>query len=301
MNNLLYMLTSGELQVSFPPEGARASKLSQVLGEGRTSIAKCSMQRTSSRVPQGRIERMGSLIGWSAPHITARPNAYTVRASRDSVLMSLSRQELAMILEKHPQDAHIFKKATDHANKMINPIKRVGSNSLAAGAPGPPEVVPSATVAGGETGETALKTDRRCSTTEMTQMLQLKDKVRSAGKESSVGRAPKQRDSSCRDTSSGRESINEFDGDQHIREAAESGWLLPRKSKELRLSRSKTTSIALGDMSLEGKFALLLDELVSLKSKVTCLQTSTTKSFDEVAALRKLISSRPSTAQSSSW
>ena len=96
-----YILISGELQVTFPPEGARLSKLAAMLGDSGLNMVKAaSNQRTSQRIPQGRIERMGSLIGWGAHHGLPRPLAYTAAAVRDSSLLSVSRSKLVEVLRR---------------------------------------------------------------------------------------------------------------------------------------------------------------------------------------------------------
>jgi CRP-like cAMP-binding protein len=121
----VYILVDGELRLTFPPEGAQLTKLALILGDNAAQIKQSNAgQRSSQRIPQGRVERIGSLVGWGAPHGQARPLAYTAVASRDTSLLSISRDQLAAVLSKYPQEAVIFKRASDHAARLINPVKR---------------------------------------------------------------------------------------------------------------------------------------------------------------------------------
>ena len=120
-----YILLAGEIKVSFPPGGNKLSKLATLLGEGSAKLQGASGgHRTSQRVPQGRIERMGSLIGWGPPNGIGVPLAYTANGGRDSSLLSISRTALGALLDAHPLEASIFKRASDHAAKLINPVKK---------------------------------------------------------------------------------------------------------------------------------------------------------------------------------
>jgi hypothetical protein len=71
----------------------------------------------------------GSLIGWGPPHGSAKPLTYQAAGGRDSALLSLPRKRLAEIIDAHPHEAIIFMKASEHADKLINPDKRLGAGS----------------------------------------------------------------------------------------------------------------------------------------------------------------------------
>lgn len=294
-----YMLQSGELKVTFPPEGARVSKLSLVLGEGRASIAKGSMmQRSSTRIPQGRIERIGSLIGWSAPHGEPRPLAYTVRASLDSSLYSIRRQDLATILDHHPLDASIFKMAVEHASKLINPIKRCtsrasnSSESSTTALHKPSDSSSSSSSPDADSFKSSdsgsfkqdsaevmhdLKADRRCSTTEMMQGMGNVSCGAPAGgakrktKSSNAPYTPDQPDDPQREDA--------------LRDAAASGWL--RGEAAVTASRRTTghiaswedasTSGSIAGGCVESLLAKILDDLTVLKAKMSVLEAGSSK------------------------
>ena len=180
LSDQFYVLQSGELKVSFPPDGNHVSKLSLILGEGRAAIAKGSMmQRNSTRIPQGRIDRIGSLIGWSAPYGEQRPLAYQVRATIDSSLLSIRRIQVAELLNKHPHDVPVFKAAVEHATKLLNPVKRgvalpVANASLAASNDRRSSVASTSETAdnsfsssGSVMDNVELRADRRCSTSDI--------------------------------------------------------------------------------------------------------------------------------------
>jgi len=121
--NLMYILTSGELQVSFPPTTAEL-KVKNVLGEEGHGAYMASSQSMSKRVPHGRVERPGSLIGFQAPFGPPKPILCSVRAYSRSTFFAVTRVALAEVLRNHPNDAPIFMKAMEHAARLLNPDKR---------------------------------------------------------------------------------------------------------------------------------------------------------------------------------
>ena len=124
VSRFFYILKDGELKLTFPPESSTLSKVNALLGEGDHIMQNAvNGRRASRRVPQGRIERTGSLIGWAPPHATLQPLAYTVVGARDSNLLAISRAALATILDLHPTDSPLFRAASEHAAKLINPVK----------------------------------------------------------------------------------------------------------------------------------------------------------------------------------
>lgn len=275
-----YILQSGEMHVSFPPDGARVSKLSLILGESRMSIAKSSMMhKCSSRIPQGRIERIGSLIGWSAPHAEPRPHAYMVRASRDSELLSIQRNELAQILTKHELDAPIFKNAADHANKLINPIKRSTAARDSSGRPS------TSSVDNQDAGDAPLKADRRCSTNEVTRK-ELSNGSAHAGSQFRK-RGNTKSDGDVQD-------LGQQEQEGALREAERNGWL---PSGESSAKRSSLVKEGVAFPYNQASVASLHEEVVALKDAVVALQSMVAKSMDESMALRssfKRLASKPS-------
>ena len=80
------------------------------------------------RFPQGRIERMGTLVGWSSPFGTLSPSSYTVRALVQSECLSISRADFRSVLTNFPGDAACFARAAEHAAKTLIPVKTLKSN-----------------------------------------------------------------------------------------------------------------------------------------------------------------------------
>jgi len=251
VSKLYYILMHGELQVTFPPEGAKLSKLSLILGEGERTIKAAGKQRTSARIPQGRVERTGSLIGWGPPHGLARPLAYSARAGRDSSLLSIDRRELAKILDAHPLEASIFKRASEHAAQILNPIKK----SLDGGG-----------------SEERLTADRRCSTKDMMQVNNARVTKTSAA--ASMGR-----------------KNSTMEEEVAMKSAADAGWLQSASpssrmkasdsfngGSRSQLQSNGTTS----SYSVEEKMSLLFDELHTIK--VALMENAA-----ETAELRQII------------
>jgi hypothetical protein len=79
--------------------------------------------KQSARIPQGRVERCGTLVGWSAPYGAIVPSRYTVRACRFSQLQSIERGAMREVLSKHPIDAPVWLKAVEFANRTLSPSK----------------------------------------------------------------------------------------------------------------------------------------------------------------------------------
>ena len=202
-----YILMSGELQVTFPPEGGELSKLSALMGENSAVKNK---RRSSTRVPQGRVERMGSLIGWTPPHQTVTPLAYTATATRDSMLHSIHRHQLAVILEQHPEEASVFKQAYDHSIKVLHPVKARLSEC-------------------GKTGENGgAKPARRCS---------VSDKLRETGAGTDGGRSTASTASKLAATLQ-----QELDEEGAINAARDGGWLPCNKTAPTAASNVMTVS-----------------------------------------------------------
>jgi hypothetical protein len=268
VTRLFYVLLSGELQVTFPPEGTRCSKVANLLGDGKAKIQALSgAHRTSSRVPQGVVERMGSLIGWSAPHAAAKPLSYSVRAGRDSSLLSISRSDLVALLDAHPQDVLAFKTAVEHANKLINPVKRNHSVPSRAGTTGAPQNVDGC-------DDQILKTERRCSTTEMSAMMQREGSCSALANESF---ATKRRGSGSVPSRGTHAQAANDAPKRDLEQAAESGWIRAIQSSlsdshqsqmQRILSGNHTTTETSGRLSNEAMLDLLLEEVVALKSKL---------------------------------
>lgn len=126
ISELFYILISGELQVSFPPDGAKNRKITQLFGSRLAAGQVDDGHKQSSRIPQGRIERCGSLIGWQPPFGAIYPLRYTMRAFRFTQLLSITRVDIASVLRKHTVDAAIFQKAVEHADKTLMPTRRGG-------------------------------------------------------------------------------------------------------------------------------------------------------------------------------
>jgi len=256
---------NGELRVSFPPEGAKLSKLSQMLGEGQAQLNKASKQhRSSARVPQGRIEKMGSLIGWGPPHGIPRPLSYSATAERDTQLQSITRFKLAEILDTHPLEAAIFKRASEHATKLINPVKKTAASDDA-----------------GDLGDADhLTVDRRCSTNEMVRQTQNLDNRNSCGARNT------------KTSSQSRMSTTSADDAAAISAAKESGWLrsigggfsAPASADNGTESFKSTSSNGLMGLSLDEKMSVLFDEVMSMKHAIT-------DQASEMASLRSLMES----------
>lgn len=75
ISELFYILISGELQIVFPPDGAQVRKILSICGNA-AAAASAAGAKQSSRVPQGRVERCGALVGWSAPYSAILPSRY---------------------------------------------------------------------------------------------------------------------------------------------------------------------------------------------------------------------------------
>jgi CRP-like cAMP-binding protein len=121
MSDYMYILHMGELQVSFPEDGSRV-KASAALGVDVDLLS--TESSASKRIPHGRIERRGSLIGWRAPFGQEHTVQYTVRAYRYSQLHSITVDALRSVLLKHSCDAGCFLKAVEHANRLLSPVTR---------------------------------------------------------------------------------------------------------------------------------------------------------------------------------
>ncbi len=314
-----YVLQSGDLQVTFPPDGACVSKLSLILGEGRVAIAKGSMmQRNSTRIPQGRIMRIGSLVGWSAPHAESRPLAYQVRASLDSSLLSIRRHELATILDKHPLDAHVFKAAVDHASKLINPVKRSTfapsvSNCSATSRIRASEsskhlelADQSFSSSGSVPVEVELKADRRCSTTEMMRS--------NATCDCTVSNGPLTKRKVSSNSIFGKGGTNvrsdmQYESRDGFFEAVSSGWLRspgaqtvsPPSAVTFGTARCEDAASAVSGFATDGVSAQLIEELASIKDKIIELETAVSKTAEESNALRKQLGCKASGAGGLSW
>jgi hypothetical protein len=287
------------------------------LGEGKASLNKASaMQRTSSRIPQGRVERMGSLIGWSAPHGAVRPHAYSVTAGRDSSMLSIARETLAEILDRHPLDVHTFRAAVEHADKLLNPVKRNRCSDGACVAKKRSHSDPETCVVDPESG---LRTDRRCSTTEMSQVMSKEARRGAGGGAGALGDMAGRRKSNGKNTSgrdsepsSGRDS-EEGLLEERLREAVESGWMRgvaaahaatsltqpggPQPLNGLSTAINGCVSKELNDggshaasgLCLERSISILLDEVVALTTKVVSLQALVTNSNEGDATPRRRI------------
>ena len=124
ISEVFYILINGELQVSFPPDGNKTRKITQLFGSSLAAGQIDGNHKQSTRIPQGRIERCGSLIGWQPPFGAILPLRYTMRAFRFTQLLSISRVQIADVLRKHIDDARIFQKAVEHADKTLMPTRR---------------------------------------------------------------------------------------------------------------------------------------------------------------------------------
>ncbi len=120
---LAFAPAARELQVSYPPEGNQVRRITNLLGSSRLLAKQEAEHKQSTRVPQGRIERRGSLIGWQPPYGPMMAFRYTARAYRFSQLFSIRRAAMREVLETHMIDAHIWQKAVEHANKLLQPSK----------------------------------------------------------------------------------------------------------------------------------------------------------------------------------
>jgi hypothetical protein len=108
--------------------------VAHVLGEEVGGAGKAE-RKQSTRVPQGLIDRVGSLIGFQAPFKPQQPVIYTCRAFSRCKVLSLTRRQFADVLERHQYDAPVFMKAMDHADRQLSPDKRgsVSSSPLKQG------------------------------------------------------------------------------------------------------------------------------------------------------------------------
>jgi CRP-like cAMP-binding protein len=236
--NNFYILVDGELQLTFPPEGAKLSKLSSLLGVGNVNqIHKATgAQRTSQRIPQGRVEKMGSLVGWGPPHGEARPLAYNAIAFRDTHLLSITRGKLAKVLDAHPMEATIFKRASDHAARLISPVKRgKDANDVDAAAD-------------------AIHAERRVSANEI-----IRQSEGPMGSRQSQIDARKSRAAPASEESA-REALNA---------AKDSGWLRNAAAASADASSfSNGSTSALSSMNSDDKMSALFDEVQELKRAV---------------------------------
>ena len=132
----MFILTMGELQITYPPlkKQGPVTKVAHVLGEEVGGAGKAE-RKQSTRVPQGLIDRVGSLIGFQAPFKPQQPVIYTCRAFSRCKVLSLTRRQFADVLERHQYDAPVFMKAMDHADRQLSPDKRgsVSSSPLKQG------------------------------------------------------------------------------------------------------------------------------------------------------------------------
>ena len=121
-SDVMYILMRGELQVTYPPEGARIRKITSALGVS-AAATNAGGHKQSLRIPQGRVERCGSLVGWQPPFEPMQAYRFTVRALSFTYLFSISRSNFCKLLEKHTLDAPVWCKAVEHANKLLQPSK----------------------------------------------------------------------------------------------------------------------------------------------------------------------------------
>jgi len=127
----MYILEQGELQILWPTFKGLLTKVQEMLGEEALVSGSNSKRKQSSRVPQGRIDRTGSLIAFQPPFASPTPLKYTVRATQRSTLLSISPAGLRAVLDAHPYDAPTYAKAMAHAAKVLDPDKRgsLGANA----------------------------------------------------------------------------------------------------------------------------------------------------------------------------
>jgi len=130
-SELMYILMKGEMQLSFPEEQKGSFvTVGQMLGQSEsTTTAAGKAVGAGGKFPQGRIERMGTLLGWSSPFGNLLPSSYTVRALVQSECLSISRTDFRSVLATFPGDAACFARAAEHAAKTFIPIKTLKSNS----------------------------------------------------------------------------------------------------------------------------------------------------------------------------
>ena len=69
--------------------------------------------------PTGRLDRPGTLIGWQPPYKPRHPERYTARAMTYSQLLSISRDMMREVLERHPEDAPVFRAAAERAAQHL--------------------------------------------------------------------------------------------------------------------------------------------------------------------------------------
>ena len=116
--NHFYILYQGELQITYPPSPG-LEKVKKLLGASFDGAsAGTPARRQSTRVPQGRVDRAGTLIGFAPPFAPAEPLRYSVRACSRATFYSISRDDFREVLTARPTDAPLFMKAVVHANKI---------------------------------------------------------------------------------------------------------------------------------------------------------------------------------------
>ena len=101
------------------------TKIAHILGE--EALKEDTKRKQSTRVPQGLIDRAGSLFAFQPPFRTQLPIKYTVKAHTRSTLLSIPARELGDVLEQHQYDAPVFMRAMQHAEKTLNPDKRTST------------------------------------------------------------------------------------------------------------------------------------------------------------------------------
>ena len=140
-------------------------------------------------------------------------------------------------------------------------------------------------------------TDRRCSTTEVAGLLKGGG---SNGRIDATQPRGKPRQPIKEGTDRGTTS-DPPDDVQPLREAIDCGWVRREKTPSDSLTEQMSTcsASAVKNMGVEDALGKMLDELLSLKENVACLQLAMSKSTEETMALRKLVS-RP-TAHALSW
>ena len=114
----MYILYNGELQITYPPPAGLLNKIKQLLGDEAGDAT--SQRKQSTRVPQGRVDRAGTLIGFTPPFGPPKAIRYSVRAYSRSTFYSISRDDFREVLSLRQTDAPIFMKAIEHANKVLN-------------------------------------------------------------------------------------------------------------------------------------------------------------------------------------
>lgn len=152
LQSQFYILMRGELQLSLSDSsmspsdrGSSGSVLGDATADGRNrwqllkdstlSQQRVRHNKNSMRDLTGRVDKPGSLLGFSDVFDEPQPMLYSVRAFVRSSFYAISRDDLRRVLELHEHDRSVFQQAIDHTEQLysLSAMSIVGNADNASG------------------------------------------------------------------------------------------------------------------------------------------------------------------------